>query len=102
MTLWPWSSTTLKVSLKVICCAHAHANVKLGTWKPEKERHIGGFDIVHIRDVLGRDFSTRLGNVFVIGSEGKPMISMPRGGGVALTITEERDQRRRQKEARGQ
>ncbi|KAJ1040943.1 hypothetical protein NDA10_004500 [Ustilago hordei] len=67
-----------------------------------KERHLGGFDIVHIRDVLGRDFSTRLGNVFVIGSEGKPMISMPRGGGVALTITEERDQRRRQKEARGQ
>ncbi|GAC71738.1 uncharacterized conserved protein [Moesziomyces antarcticus T-34] len=67
-----------------------------------KERHLGGFDIVHIRDVLGRDFSTRLSNVFVIGTDGKPMISMPRGGGVKLTITEERDQRRRQKEARGQ
>ncbi|CDW96668.1 hypothetical protein [Sporisorium scitamineum] len=67
-----------------------------------RERHLGGFDIVHIRDVLGRDFSTRLSNVFVIGTNGKPMISMPRGGGVKLTITEERDQRRRQKEARGQ
>ncbi|TQS33411.1 hypothetical protein Golomagni_06246 [Golovinomyces magnicellulatus] len=67
-----------------------------------KERHLGGFDIVHIRDVLGRDFSTRLSNVFVVGTDGKPMISMPRGGGVKLTITEERDQRRRQKEARGQ
>ncbi|PWZ02238.1 40S ribosomal protein S4 [Testicularia cyperi] len=70
-----------------------------------RERHVGGFDIVHIRDVIGRDFSTRLSNVFVIGEGGegnKPMISLPRGGGVKLTITEERDQRRRQKEAQNQ
>jgi len=63
-----------------------------------KERHLGGFDIVHVRDVLDRDFSTRIGNVFVIGEGNKPWISLPRGGGVRLTIAEERDQRRKQKE----
>ncbi|KAF9423025.1 40S ribosomal protein S4, partial [Entomortierella beljakovae] len=31
-----------------------------------KERHVGGFDIVHIKDVLDRQFATRLSNVFVI------------------------------------
>ncbi|PWN96654.1 putative ribosomal protein S4.e, cytosolic [Tilletiopsis washingtonensis] len=64
-----------------------------------RERHPGGFDIVHITDALGRAFSTRLSNVFVIGDGSKPAISMPKGGGVHLSIAEERDQRRRQKEA---
>lgn len=59
---------------------------------------VGGYDIVHIRDPLQREFSTRLSNVQVIGSHGKPAISLPRGGGIKLTIAEERDQRRKQKE----
>lgn len=64
------------------------------------ERHHGGFDIVHVRDAAGREFSTRLNNVFVIGDSEKRWISMPRGGGVKLTITEERDLRlRKQSEA---
>ncbi|WFD24147.1 hypothetical protein MEQU1_002844 [Malassezia equina] len=62
------------------------------------ERHHGGFDIVHIRDPAGREFSTRLSNIFVIGDSEKRWISMPRGGGVKLTITEERDQRRKRDE----
>jgi len=63
-----------------------------------REKHIGGFDIVHIRDVQGREFATRLSNVFVIGEGSKAWISLPKGGGVKLTIAEERDQRRKQKE----
>ena len=63
-----------------------------------RERHHGGFDIVHVRDPAGREFSTRLNNIFVIGDHEKRWISMPRGGGVKLTITEERDQRRKQRE----
>ena len=62
------------------------------------ERHHGGFDIVHIRDPAGREFSTRLSNIFFIGDSEKRWISMPRGGGVKLTITEERDLRRKQRE----
>lgn len=63
-----------------------------------REKHMGGFDIVHVRDVNGREFATRLGNVFVIGEGSKPWISLPKGGGVKLTIAEERDLRRKLKE----
>ncbi|KAF9986346.1 40S ribosomal protein S4 [Modicella reniformis] len=58
------------------------------------ERHIGGFDIVHIKDVLDRQFATRLTNVFVIGEGNKPWVSLPKNKGVKLTIAEERDRRR--------
>ncbi|KAF9960738.1 40S ribosomal protein S4 [Mortierella alpina] len=59
-----------------------------------RERHIGGFDIVHIKDVLDRQFATRLSNVFVIGEGNKPWVSLPKNKGVKLTIAEERDRRR--------
>jgi small subunit ribosomal protein S4e len=59
-----------------------------------RERHQGGFDIVHVKDALDRQFATRTSNVFVIGQGTKPWISLPKGKGVKLTITEERDRRR--------
>jgi len=59
-----------------------------------KERHTGGFDIVHVKDVLERQFATRLSNVFVIGQGAKAWISLPKNKGVKLTISEERDRRR--------
>lgn len=58
-----------------------------------RERHPGSFDIVHVKDAVGRQFATRLGNVFVIGSPNHPLISLPKGKGVKLTILEERDRR---------
>jgi len=58
-----------------------------------RERHLGSFDIVHIRDAVGNEFATRLGNVFVIGkTEGKTvkaMVSLPRDKGIKKTILEE-------------
>jgi len=57
-----------------------------------RERHPGSFDIVHIRDRRGNNFATRLTNVFIIGDANKPEISLPKGKGVKLTITEQRDQ----------
>ncbi|ORX99593.1 40S ribosomal protein S4 [Basidiobolus meristosporus CBS 931.73] len=59
-----------------------------------REKHHGGFDIVHVKDVLDRQFATRLSNVFVIGESNKPWVSLPKNKGVKLTITEERDRRR--------
>lgn len=44
-----------------------------------RERHHGGFDIVHIKDALDRSFSTRISNVFVIGQGNKPWVSLPKG-----------------------
>ncbi|EPZ32691.1 40S ribosomal protein S4 [Rozella allomycis CSF55] len=58
-----------------------------------RERHQGGFDIVHIKDSVDRTFATRVSNVFVIGQGNKPMISLPKGKGVKLTVAEERDRR---------
>ncbi|KAJ9073396.1 40S ribosomal protein S4 [Entomophthora muscae] len=59
-----------------------------------KEKHPGGFEIIHVKDALDRAFSTRITNVFVIGEGNKAWISLPKGKGVKLTISEERDRRR--------
>ena len=50
-----------------------------------RERHDGGFNIVHIKDAIDNSFATRESNVFVIGSE-KPWISLPKGKGVYVDI----------------
>jgi len=59
-----------------------------------RERHEGGFDIVHVKDSLDNSFVTRLSNVFVIGEGNKPLVSLPKGKGIKLSIAEERDRRR--------
>jgi len=46
-----------------------------------RERHHGGYDIVHIKDALDRSFATRLSNVFVIGEGSKAWISLPKHKG---------------------
>merc|ERR1712179_272238 len=59
-----------------------------------RDRHPGSFDIVHVKDSLGHTFATRLSNVFVIGqTASNPLVSIPRGKGLKLTIAEERDRR---------
>jgi len=58
-----------------------------------RERHPGGFDIVHIKDAAGNTFATRLYNIFIIGKGNKTYISLPRGKGIRLSIAEERDKR---------
>lgn len=53
------------------------------------ERHLGSFDIVHVRDANGKTFATRKGNVFIIGDK-KSWISLPAGDGAYKTIMEEK------------
>ena len=48
-----------------------------------RERHDGGFNIVHIKDAIDNSFATRETNVFVIGND-KPWISLPKGKGVKV------------------
>ena len=48
-----------------------------------RERHDGGFNIVHLKDAVDNEFATRESNVFVIGHE-KPWISLPKGKGVKV------------------
>lgn len=51
-----------------------------------RERHDGGFNIVHIKDAIDNSFATRESNVFVIGRE-KPWISLPKGKGVKVKLS---------------
>ncbi|KAH9112606.1 hypothetical protein LEN26_002269 [Aphanomyces euteiches] len=55
--------------------------------------HLGSFNIVHVKDSTGADFATRSGNVFVIGKENRPWVSLPKGKGIKLNIIEERNLR---------
>lgn len=58
-----------------------------------RERHASSYDIVHIKDAAGNPFATRLSNIFLVGKGYKAMVTLPRGKGVRLTISEERDRR---------
>ncbi|KAH9172953.1 40S ribosomal protein S4 [Lactarius sanguifluus] len=60
-----------------------------------REKHIGDFDIVHVKDAMDRTFATRITNIFLIGEGSKPWVSLPKGKGTKLTIAEERDVRRK-------
>ncbi len=60
------------------------------------ERHKGNFDIVHLKDAAGNTWCTRKDNVFVIGKGSKPLISLPKGKGVKLTILQDQTKREAQ------
>jgi len=60
------------------------------------EKHPGEFDVVHVteKNKKGREpqtFSTRSGNVFVIGKGEKAWISLPRDKGIRLNVFEEQE-----------
>ena len=57
------------------------------------EKAPGSYSIAHVVDSRGQSFSTRLENVFVIGTSKKAVISLPKGEGLKYTNVEERDQR---------
>jgi len=54
------------------------------------ERHLGSFDIVHLKDKKENSFATRLGNVFLIGEGAQAWITLPKYKGQKMTILEER------------
>merc|ERR1711903_35175 len=59
-----------------------------------REKHVGSFEIVHVKDSKGRSFATRISNVFCIaGKEDDADISLPKGKGVRDNILEERKKR---------
>jgi small subunit ribosomal protein S4e len=62
-----------------------------------RDKHPGGFDIVHVKDVTGNKFATRVSNVFVIG-RGRSLVSLPRGHGIKLSVIQEREKRLKKKD----
>lgn len=56
------------------------------------EKHEGSFSIATIKDSKGHTFSTRLVNVFAIGSGNQPQVTLPKGRGVRKSVIEERQE----------
>jgi small subunit ribosomal protein S4e len=58
-----------------------------------RDRHPGGFDIVHLKDVRGNEFATRVANVFVIGEKKGDnwvlFMKLAKGNGVKRSIQEQ-------------
>jgi len=89
----------LKFEVGALCMVTKGANQgRIGVIE-SKERHEGGFDIVHIKDKKDQKFVTRLSNVFVIGEkEDDPWVSLPKNKGIRTTIIDEYNKRVLQKE----
>jgi len=60
-----------------------------------RERHPGSHDIIHLKDTAGHQFATRMENVFIVGSGSSSLVTIPKGQGVKLSITEERQRKLR-------
>lgn len=56
------------------------------------EKHLGSFNIVHLRDANGKTFATRSGNIFIIGNKVSE-VTLPAGEGLYLNILEEKAKR---------
>jgi small subunit ribosomal protein S4e len=81
-----------KLELSYLAYITAGNNVgRVGTITA-RDRHYGGFDIVHLKDANGKSFATRIGNVFVIGKNKKPWISLPKEKGLYLSALEKKAQ----------
>jgi len=68
-----------------------------------RQRHLGGFDIVHVTDERGQTFATRIGNIFIIGKGKKPWITLPRLNGLYLSPVDaklEAEKKRKRKETK--
>lgn len=81
----------VKFDIGCLCMVTGGRNVgRVGTIK-HKERHKGSFDIVHVQDSAENHFATRISNVFIIGKSGKPLVSLPKGKGIKLSILQEQE-----------
>jgi small subunit ribosomal protein S4e len=83
----------MKFDVGNLCMAVGGSNAgRVGTII-HNEKHKGSFTIVHVKDAAGHTFATRINNVFVIGKGDKPLISLPKGKGVRLSILQEQAKR---------
>ena len=78
------------------------ASISFTSVTPSTAHSLRGESFQCLPDVTNTYRRLRISNIFVIGEGTKPWISLPRGKGTKLTITEERDVRRRQRAAESQ
>jgi len=76
----------------VVMVTGGHSLGRVGILK-DIEKHDGAPNVVHIEDLAHRTFTTLISNVFTIGHGAKPLISLPVGGGVKLSVLEQKRQK---------
>jgi len=79
----------IKFAVNTLAMVNGGKNIGRVGQISHRDRHPGGFDIVHLVDQRGNEFATRLANVFVIGRHNKSLVTLPRGNGVKKSIAEE-------------
>jgi len=85
----------IKNQLGNVCMITGGKNLgRVGILK-ELEPHPGAETIAYVEDLAKRPFSTLFSNIFIIGEGQKPMITLPQGGGVKLTIIEQKRERQK-------
>eukprot|EP01053_Blabericola_migrator_P013172 Blabericola_migrator_1__13171@NODE_902_length_6138_cov_137_766595_g632_i0_p3_GENE_NODE_902_length_6138_cov_137_766595_g632_i0NODE_902_length_6138_cov_137_766595_g632_i0_p3_ORF_typecomplete_len262_score68_84Ribosomal_S4e/PF00900_20/2_5e03Ribosomal_S4e/PF00900_20/2_1e32Ribosomal_S4e/PF00900_20/3_1e03RS4NT/PF08071_12/1e1840S_S4_C/PF16121_5/1_6e15S4/PF01479_25/9_7e06_NODE_902_length_6138_cov_137_766595_g632_i052025987 len=57
------------------------------------EKHPGSVDMVHLRDAKNETFTTKVENVFVIGTDNKALVSLPKDKGIRKSILEIQQER---------
>lgn len=56
------------------------------------EHHDGSVDMVSLKDARGEVFSTKAENVFIIGSDNKALISLPKEKGIKKSVLEQQQE----------
>jgi len=80
----------VKFQVGNICMITGGKNLgRVGILK-ELEPHPGAETIAYVEDLAQRAFSTVSSNIFIIGEGNKPMVTLPKGGGVKLTVIEQK------------
>eukprot|EP01055_Gregarina_sp_Pseudo9_P002080 Gregarina_sp_Pseudo_9__2079@NODE_2445_length_992_cov_519_565582_g2248_i0_p1_GENE_NODE_2445_length_992_cov_519_565582_g2248_i0NODE_2445_length_992_cov_519_565582_g2248_i0_p1_ORF_typecomplete_len260_score70_90Ribosomal_S4e/PF00900_20/2_1e03Ribosomal_S4e/PF00900_20/4_7e31Ribosomal_S4e/PF00900_20/1_3e0340S_S4_C/PF16121_5/9240S_S4_C/PF16121_5/2_5e16RS4NT/PF08071_12/3_9e16S4/PF01479_25/0_006_NODE_2445_length_992_cov_519_565582_g2248_i0104883 len=57
------------------------------------EKHPGSVDMVQLKDARNETFTTKIENVFIIGSDNKCLVSLPKEKGIKKTILEQQRER---------
>jgi len=85
----------VKFQVGNICMITGGKNLgRVGILK-ELELHPGAETIAYVEDMAHRPFSTLSSNIFIIGEGVKPMVTLPSGGGIKLTIIELKREKQR-------
>lgn len=82
-------SESIKFDVGALCMITGGRNAGRVGVIQRREKHMGSFEIVHLKDAAGQEFATRGTNVFAIGTGNKPLISLPKGKGIKLSIVDE-------------
>ena len=93
LSLKPLFSLSFLLSSPLQCLIIRGNNIgRVGTIVSH-EHHPASYDIIHIKDSRGNEFSTRLQNVFIIGTGNQAAITLPKNKGVRSTVIEEREKK---------